>query len=145
MSRRYKMATNTIAEELLGEINSKPYVEEVAPLSLDDKLTDSVFQALKRVTNHKYVYSYDCFCTKRGVDKLAGMFEIFGAYSGKPAGEVRSDMIRYVTDNKPYVSKLAANYFRVKRQHLEMWIVIMMREKTVGDEVALFLLCKLYN
>ena len=145
MSRRNKMATNTIAEELLGEINSKPYVEKVAPLSLDDKLTDSVFQALKRATNHKYVYSYDRFCTKRGVDKPAGMFEIFGAYSGKPAGEVQSDMIHYVNDNKQYVSKLAANYFCVKRQHLQMWIVIMMHEKNAGDELALFLLCKLYN
>ena len=73
------------------------------------------------------------------------MFEIFGAYSGKPAGEVQGDMIRYVTDNKSYVSKVAANYFRVKRQHLEMWIVIMRREKNVGDELALFLLCRLYN
>ena len=139
------MATNAIAEELLGEINSKQYVKEVAPLSLDDKLTDNVFQVLKRATSHKYVYSYDRFCTKRGADKPAGMFEIFGAYSGKSAGEVRSDMIRYVTDNKPYVSKLAASYFREKRQHLEMWIVIMIREANARDELALFILCKLYN
>ena len=139
------MATNTIAEEILTEINSKPYVDEVAPLSLDDKLTDSVFQALKRATNHKYVYSYDRFCTKRGVDKPVGMFEIFSAYSGKTASEVRSDMIRYVTENKPYVSKLAVNYFLAKRQHLKMWIVIMIREKNAGDELALFLLCKLHN
>ena len=82
------MATNTIAEELLGEIYSKPYVEEVAPLSFDDKLTDSVFQTLKRATNHKYVYSYDRFCTKRGADKPAGMVEIFSAYSGKTVSEV---------------------------------------------------------
>ena len=79
---------------------------------------------------------------KRGVDKPAGMFEIFGAYSGKPASEVRSDMIHYVNENKEYVTKLAVNYFREKRQHLQMWLVIMMREKNAGDELALFLLCK---
>ena len=139
------MATNTIAEELLSKINSKPYVEKVAPLSLDEKLSDNVFQALKRATNHKYVYSYERFCMKKGTDKPAGMFEVFSEYSGKTASEIRSDMIHYVTDNKQYVLELADSYFVAKRQHLNMWIVIMNREKNAGDELALFLLCKLHN
>ena len=54
-------------------------------------------------------------------------------------------MIRYVTENKSYVTKLAVNYFRAKRQNLGMWTVIMTRKKNAGDELALFLLCKLYN
>ena len=139
------MAAHTIAEELLSEINSKPYVEKVAPLSLDDKLSDNVFQTLKRATSNKYVYSYDRFCTKKGVDKPAGVFEIFGEYSGKSASEIRRDMIQYVTDNKRYISELAEGYFAAKRQHVDMWLAIMIREKNAGDELALFILCKLHN
>ena len=148
-SRRYKMATNTnnttIAAELLGEINRKPYVAKVAPLSLEDKLSDNVFQMLKRATSNKYVYSYNRFCTKKGADKPAGLFEIFSDYSGKTASEVRSDMIQYVSNNKQQISDIANEYFVAKRQHLEMWIAIMIREKNAGDELALFLLCKLHN
>ena len=73
------------------------------------------------------------------------LFELFGAYSGKPAIEVRRDMINYAKTMKDDVINSCHIGMRLKGyRSLEAWIDIMERESTPGDEFCLYLLGKTY-
>ena len=140
-----KMATMSIAEELLNKINHIQYNSTVTALTIDHKLPKSVFQILKKQTKDKYTYSYERFSNNRGYPKPTGMFELFASYSGKDHQEVRENLTTYVEENKDDVLKVATDYFRTKHSNIGMWSIIMNRERTPGDELALYLLCKMHN
>ena len=53
------MVTRSIAEELFDKINEEGYKETVAPLSIDDKLPDHIFQVLKKTLKCKYRLNYE--------------------------------------------------------------------------------------
>ena len=73
------------------------------------------------------------------------LFELFGAYSGKSASEVRRDMINYTKTMKDDVINSCHTGMRLKGyKSLEAWIDIMERESTPGDEFCLYLLGKTY-
>ena len=55
------MATRSIAEELFDKINEEGYRDTVAPLSIDDKLPDHIFQELKRTMKGRYWFNYKLF------------------------------------------------------------------------------------
>ena len=73
------------------------------------------------------------------------LFELFGAYSGKSAIEVRRDMINYAKTMKEDVINSCHTGMRLKGYRcLSDWIDIMERESTPGDEFCLYLLGKTY-
>ena len=73
------------------------------------------------------------------------LFELFGAYSGKSASEVRRDMINYAKTMKDDVMNSCHIGMRLKGfRSLNDWIDIMERESTPGDEFCLYLLGKTY-
>ena len=139
------MVTSSIAAELLEQINQIKYSETVEALTPDHKLPESVFQVLKKSTIGRLTFSYDCFCNTRGTLKPAGMFKLFSKYSGKTPSETREDLISYVCDNKDKVLQVATNYFNAKHMDIGMWTVIMTRDRSPGDELALYLLCVIHN
>ena len=83
------MATRSLAEELLDKINEEGYKSMVTPLSIDDKLPDHVFQALKRTMKGKYQFSYDLFSNRKGTPKPNGIFELFERYCGDNTDVIR--------------------------------------------------------
>ena len=139
-----KMATS-IAAELLDKINHIKYVEKVDALTTDHKLPESLFQIIKKTKKDTYTFSYDRFCNTRGVQKPDGMFELFTRYSGKTVSETREDLVSYVENNKECILQVATDYFKEKHMDVGMWCVIMRRACSPGDELALYLLCKLHN
>ena len=138
------MATS-IAAELLDKINHIKYVDNVMALSLDHRLPENVFQIIKKSMKGQYVFSYDRFCTTRGIPKPDGMFELFSKYSGKSVNDVREDLITYVRSNRDLVLQVATDYFNAKHMDIGMWTVIMARARSPGDELALYLLCQIHN
>ena len=139
-----KMATS-IAAELLEKINHIKYVDSVDALTVDHKLPENVFQIVKKSMKGTYIFSYERFCTTRGIPKPDGMFELFSKYSGKSVSEVREDLITYAQNNKNLVLKVATDYFKSKHMDIRMWIILMARSSNPGDELALYLLCQLHN
>ena len=55
------------------------------------------------------------------------------------------DWLDYVHSNTPEISKMTIDYFKKKGGDLMMWVYKMSRPSTAGDELALFLLCKIFN
>ena len=144
-SRRIKMVTGSIAAELLGKINQIKYSSTVEALTMDHKLPESVFQVLKKSTLGRLTFSYDRFCNNRGNPKPAGMFELFSKFSGKTPSETREDLMSYVRDNEEQVLQVATDYFKAKHMNIGKWTIIMAREHSPGDELALYLLCIIHN
>ena len=139
-----KMATS-IAAELLDKINHIKYADSVVALTVDHKLPENVFQIVKKSMKGTYVFSYDRFCTTRGIPKPDGMFELFSKYSGKNVSEVREELLSYVQENRDLVLNVATDYFKLKHMDIGMWIVIMTRACSPGNELAFFLLYQIYN
>ena len=139
------MVTRSIAEELFDKINEEGYKNTVAPLSIDDKLPDHIFQELKKTMKGKYRFTYELFSNRRGSPKPNGIFELFERYSGDSIDLIRQRMIDYVHANTPEIKIMTTDYFKEKGGTLMMWAYKMSRPSTAGDELALFLLCKIFN
>ena len=139
------MATRSLAEELLDKINEEGYKSMVAPLSIDDKLPDHVFQALKKTMKGKYQFSYDLFSNRRGTPKPNGIFELFERYCGDSTDIIRQRLVDYVHTNTADIKSMTTDYFKKKGGDLLMWVYKMSRPSTPGDELSLFLLCKIFN
>ena len=139
------MATKSIVEELYDKINEETYKESVAPLSIDDKLPDHIFQKLKTTMKGRYRFNYDLFSSRRGTVKPNGIFELFVKYCGETVDKVRERLVDYVHSNTAETKKLTAEYFKKKGGDLMMWLYKMSRPSTAGDELTLFLLCKIFT
>ena len=139
------MATKSIVEELFDKINEEGYKPTVAPLSIDDKLPDHIFQALKKTMKGKYQFSYDLFSNRRGTPKPNGIFELFERYCGDSTDVIRQRLVDYVHSNTADIKSMTTEYFNKKGGDLLMWIYKMSRPSNAGDELALFLLCKIFN
>ena len=139
------MATKSIVEELYDKINEETYKESVAPLSIDDKLPDHIFQELKTTMKGRYRFNYDLFSNRRGTVKPNGIFELFVKYCGETVEKIRERLIDYVHSNTAETKKLTVDYFKTKGGDLMMWLYKMSRPSTAGDELALFLLCKIFT
>ena len=117
----------------------------VAPLSIDDKLPNHVFQALKKTMKGKYQFSYDLFSNRRGTPKPNGIFKLFKRYCGDNTDVIRQRLVDYVHSNAADIKSMTTDYFKKKGGDLLMWVYKMSRPSTAGDELSLFLLCKIFN
>ena len=145
------MASNSIAAELLekmteieGNTTALEYKEMVAPLSVDNKLPDHVFQHLKRTMKGKYIFNSELFSNKQGTAKPNGIFELFGRYTNESTNDIRERMIDYVHVNTADLKNMTMEYFKTKLGNLMMWTYCMSKPTTPGDELVLFILCKTY-
>ena len=75
----------------------------------------------------------------------AGLFELFGSYSDQSAEEVCDCFIEWIYDN--YNSVKGWLKMAVKHKNIELndWIEKMRLNTTHGDDMALYLLCRMYN
>ena len=139
------MASKSIVEELYDKITEEGYREDVAPLSIDDKLPDHIFMKLKTSMKGRYRFSYEQFSNRRGTVKPNGIFELFVKYCGDTIDKIRERLTDYVHSNIAEVKKMSAEYFKKKGGDLAMWLYRMSRPTTAGDELTLFLLCKIFT
>ena len=75
----------------------------------------------------------------------SGLFELFGAYSVQSADEVRDCLMGWILDN--YCS--FQSWLRMALEHknliLDVWMENMRNPLTHGDDIALYLLCRMYD
>ena len=73
------------------------------------------------------------------------LFSIFGRYSGDEPRVVRASMIKWIKENKEAFDKATFIGMIGKDVELDIWLLNMESSRTIGDEFALFALCKLFN
>ena len=73
------------------------------------------------------------------------LFSVFSRYSGDEPQIVRELMIKWIHENREKFDKATFIGMTSKDIELDKWLVDMESPRTIGDEFALFALCKLFN
>ena len=73
------------------------------------------------------------------------LFSIFGRYSGDEPRVVRALMIKWIKDNREAFDKATFIGMIGKDLELDNWLINMESPHTIGDEFALYALCKLFT
>ena len=73
------------------------------------------------------------------------LFSVFSRYSGDDPQTVRALMIKWIHENREQFDKATFIGMAGKDIELDQWLIDMESPRTIGDEFALFALCKLFN
>ena len=73
------------------------------------------------------------------------LFSIFGRYSGDEPRVVRALMIKWIKENRESFDKATFIGMIGKDIEFDIWLLNMESPRTIGDEFALYALCKLFN
>ena len=73
------------------------------------------------------------------------LFTIFSHYSGDEPQAVRALMIKWIHENHEQFDKATFIAMASKDIELDQWLIDMESPRMIGDEFALFALCKLFN
>ena len=73
------------------------------------------------------------------------LFSVFSHYSGDEPQTVRALMIKWIHENREQFDKATFIGMTGKDIVLDQWLIDMESPRTIGDEFALFALCKLFN
>ena len=74
-----------------------------------------------------------------------GLFNLFGEYSGQNADEVRDLMIGWIYDNFRKVKAWTRMAMQHKNLEFDKWLENMQKSTTHGDDIALYILCRMFN
>ena len=74
-----------------------------------------------------------------------GLFELIGAYSAQSADEVRDCLMGWILDNYRSTQSWLRMALEHKNLTLDVWMENMRNPLTHGDDIALYLLCRMYD
>ena len=74
-----------------------------------------------------------------------GLFDLFGEYSGQKAGEVRDLMVGWIYNNFRNVKDWTKMVMQHKNLEFDKWLENMQKSTTHGDDIALYILCRMFN
>ena len=74
-----------------------------------------------------------------------GLFDLFGEFSGQTADEVRDLMIGWIFDNYRNVKSWTRMAMQHKNIEINQWIEDMQKTTTHGDDIALYILSRMFN
>ena len=134
-----------LAAELLGSLQLYDYRKCIPYISSGSGISRAEYE-----TRDDYsTWQIDTSLTFRGKrcktlnpDML---FSIFGRYSGDEPKVVRALMIKWIKDYHEAFDKATFIGMIGKNLELDSWLLNMESTRTVGDEFALYALCKLFN
>ena len=138
------MVMSDLATELMDSLVPYPYTNHLTALKTDTAMSSKVMQTIKTAFKDKYEFNSDVFRSRNGTLKPTGMLELFSKYSGIEAQEIHKDMIKYVRNNRDVLAETLKDALSYKTTSISAWITKMSLKKSVCDEIALFVLCKLY-
>ena len=75
----------------------------------------------------------------------SGLFKLFGAYSVQSADEVRDCLMGWILDNYRSIQSWLHMALEHKNLTLDVWMENMRNHQTHGDDIALYLLCRMYD
>ena len=75
----------------------------------------------------------------------SGLFEVFGAFSDQNADDVRDYLMGWILDNYHKVQLWLCMALVHKKLTLDVWMKNMRDPLTHTDDIALYLLCRMYD
>ena len=108
-------------------------------------MNNKIVLTLKTAFKGKYEFSSEVFCARNGTPKPTGMLELFAQYSGDEPNDIRKDMISFVRDTNNRIAEICKDALAYKLMSFNTWVSKMSLKKSVCDEIALYVLCKLYS
>ena len=134
-----------LAAELLGSLQVYDYRKCIPYISIGSGISRAEYETREDYSR----WQIDTSLTFRGKKcKTLNpdmLFSIFGRYSGDEPRVVRSLMIKWIKDNYQAFDKATFIGMIGKDIDLDIWLLNMESTRTVGDEFALYALCKLFN
>ena len=134
-----------LAAELLGSLQVYDYRKCIPFISIGSGISRAEYETRDDYSR----WQIDTSLTFRGKrcktlnpDML---FSIFGRYSGDEPKVVRTLMIKWIKDNQEAFDKATFIGMIGKDLELDSWLLNMESMRTVGDEFALYALCKLFS
>ena len=140
----------TVAEELYRVIQGEPYVKFPKRLDLDSGVE---WEHLPKIQKFIGGSSAACggsdiqvtkFYNRQHKVKPSGMFELFCKYCDEDPDQIRENLIQYIHNNRKETETITEFCLPIGVS-LGNWLLRMTHWKNPGDELTLFLLCKLYN
>ena len=134
-----------LAAELLGSLQVYEYRKCIPYISIGSGISRAEYKTREDYSR----WQIDTSLTFRGKKcKTLNpdmLFTIFGRYSGDEPKVVRALMIKWIKDNHEAFDKATFIGMIGKDLDLDIWLLNMESTRTVGDEFALYALCKLFN
>ena len=134
-----------LAAELLGSLQVYDYRKCIPYISIGSGISRAEYETRDDYNR----WQIDTSLTFRGKKcKTLNpdmLFSIFGRYSGDEPKVVRALMIKWIKDNHEAFDKATFIGMIGKDLDLDSWLLNMESTCTVGDEFALYALCKLFN
>ena len=135
----------SLAAELLGSLQVYEYRKCIPYISPGSGISRAEFATREEHAR----WQIDTSLTFRGKRCKTlnpnSLFSIFGRYSGDEPRVVRALMIKWIKENKEAFDKATFIGMIGKDVELDIWLLNMESSRTIGDEFALFALCKLFN
>ena len=132
-----------MAGELLSVLSPYPYHSCVSNLHSNETVQLSKFNRDRLPANHWV--DTKRFVTSSNRVLPNALFEMFGEYSSETGAEVRDNLVGWTYDNFREIKTATNIALSQRRIELKEWIQEMSDEKTPGDEIALYILCKMYR
>ena len=139
-----------MAEELYQVVQGKPYIEFTKKLDPDSGVEWEQLPKIWKIiggsgdaSGNSDIQVTRFFNRQRKV-KLSGMFDLFSKYCEGDLDQICENLMQYIYDNCKDVES-TSEHCLLTDVSLGNWLVRMTHKKNPGDELALFLLCKLFN
>ena len=142
------MQNGNIVSELLAIIDAKKYKQIIPSLPLGAGLLENIFphtQLAKKYSLDAHWWLDGSFMNPNA------LFELFRDYSGQTSLQVCKGMLKYLCMTKKKgtdeckILKNAWIALHMKGQTACQWADSMFDRDTLGDEIALYILCKMYK
>ena len=135
----------SLAKELLGSLQLYDYRKCIPYISIGSGVSHAEYETRDEYSR----WQIDTSLTFRGKKcKTVNpdmLFIIFGRYSGDEPRVVRASMIKWIKENYAAFDKATFIGMIGKDIELDSWLRNMESTRTVGDEFALYALCRLFN
>ena len=140
----------TMAEELYQALQGEPYVEFPNRLDPDSGVEWDQLPKMRKIIGGSgdACGSSDIqvtrFFNRQHKLKPSGMFELFSKFCDDEPDQIRKNLMQYIYDNRKDVESCSKQCLP-PGVSLGNWLLRMNHKRNPGDELALFLLCKLFN
>ena len=138
----------TMAEELYQALQGEPYVEFPNRLDPDSGVEWDQLPKIRKIIAGSGCGSSDIqvtrFFNRQHKLKPSGMFELFSKFCDDEPDQIRENLMQYIYDNRKEVESCSRQCLPTGVS-LGNWLLRMNHKQNPGDELALFLLCKLFN
>ena len=140
------MAMSTsLATELMQSLTPDRYCEQIGALTSESAISSKVMQSIKASLKDRYDFNSEIFRARNGTLKPTGMLDLFGKYSGGESLNVQKEMINYAREHSETLSVVCKDALEYHRLSFNAWIVKYSLKKSICDEIALYVLCKLHS